>query len=60
MNPVSGDSFIAMLNAETNFPDYRDYQEAYIQVQFVALDSEGEEITRTDVLSDVMFGDCSR
>jgi len=60
MNPASGDSFIITLHAETDFPDYRDYKEANLQVQFVALDSEGEEITRTDVLADVIFEVCLR
>jgi hypothetical protein len=58
MNPVSGGYFTASLQSETDFPDYRDYKKAYVQVQFVALDSDGEEVTRTEVLSDVTLEVC--
>ncbi len=58
MNPASAGYFAATLQSESDFPDYKDYKQANIQVQFVALDSEGEEVTRTDVLSDVLFEVC--
>jgi len=59
MAPMGGGQFSRTVHSETDIPDFARFTKASFQVQIVATASDGTEIGRTGVYSDVMLELCS-
>ena len=58
MDPLGGGVFSKTLRSESDIPGFATYLESILQVQLVATDNQGTEITRTAVFSDVQLRPC--
>jgi hypothetical protein len=58
MNPIGEGLYRRSLHSESDIPDFASFLKAFLQLQFVATDSNGDEVTRTEVFSDVTLQGC--
>ncbi|TET31796.1 MAG: hypothetical protein E3J69_09725 [Anaerolineales bacterium] len=59
MAPMGGGQFSRTVHSETDIPDFARFTKASFQVQIVATASDGTEIGRTGVFSEVILEVCS-
>jgi hypothetical protein len=57
MTPLGNNQFAATVLAE-DIPNVRDFQEAWLQYQFVALDSSGNAVVRSEVFWNITLSHC--
>lgn len=59
MNPA-GEDFVRTLHVEADVPEFASFPTSILQVQLVATDAGGEELARSEVISEVQVMRCSR